>query len=185
MLLKASGQDLEANVNFIMNQNYKDFLKNFDLKLENYFNSHKKHIHCIIGCSSCCEKGDYPLSQIELEYVMQGYIKLDNDIKIMVQNNIKSFTRGEKCPFLIQNQCSIYPYRPIVCRVHGLAYLCNDNKVKVPYCVNFNKNYSDCYNNGEITINPVLENLDTPNVLKDFDYGEIRNLYDWIKIKTL
>ena len=38
-------------------------------------------------------------------------------------------------------------------------------------------------NNGEITINPIPENLDTPNVLKNFDYGEIRNLYDWIKIK--
>ena len=27
---------------------------------------------------------------------------------------------------------------------------------------------------------PIEENLDTQSLLKDFEYGEIRNLYDWI-----
>lgn len=163
--------------------NYRKFLKEFDRKLENYFNQHKEHVHCKIGCSSCCENGDYPLSQIELEYLMLGYINLDNETKIKVQKNIKSIQKGGQCPFLIEKKCSIYEYRPIICRVHGLAYIISNNRVKVPYCVYENKNYSKVYNNGEITINPIPENLDTPNVLKNFDYGEIRNLYDWIKIK--
>lgn len=163
--------------------NYRKFLKEFDRKLENYFNQHKEHVHCKIGCSSCCENGDYPLSQLELEYLMQGYINLDNETKIKVQKNIKSILKGKQCPFLLEKKCSIYEYRPIICRVHGLAYLISNDKVKIPYCVYENKNYSKVYNNGEITINPIIENLDTPNVLKDFDYGEIRNLYDWIKIK--
>ena len=162
-------------------QNYKDFLENFDLRLKNYFNQHKSHIHCHIGCSSCCEKGDYPISQLELEHLMQGYISLDNNTKINIQNNIKTMKRGEKCPFLINNKCSVYSYRPIICRVHGLAYILKTDCVKIPYCANEYKNYSDVYKNGEIIINPVTENLDTPEVLKDFDYGEIRNLYDWIK----
>ena len=116
---------------------------------------------------------------------MQGYINLENKVKIKVQENIKKMEKGGCCPFLVEKKCSVYLYRPIICRVHGLAYLCKDNKVKVPYCVNDNKNYSDVYEKGEIRINPVTENLDTPNVLKDFDYGEIRNLFDWIKTKTL
>ncbi len=169
----------------MMIQKYKDFLKELDSKLLNYFNQHKSHIHCKIGCSSCCETGDYPLSQLELEYLMQGYINLENEVKIIVQENIKKLEKGGCCPFLVEKKCSVYLYRPIICRVHGLAYLCKDNKVKVPYCVNDNKNYSDVYEKGEIRINPVTENLDTPNVLKDFDYGEIRNLFDWIKTKTL
>lgn len=169
----------------MMIQKYKDFLKELDSKLLNYFNQHKSHIHCKIGCSSCCETGDYPLSQLELEYLMQGYINLENKVKIIVQENIKKMEKGGRCPFLVDKKCSVYLYRPIICRVHGLAYLCKDNKVKVPYCVNDNKNYSDVYEKGEIRINPVTENLDTPNVLKDFDYGEIRNLFDWIKTKTL
>lgn len=161
--------------------NYKIFLKEFDKKLENYFNQHKEYVHCKIGCSHCCENGDYPLSQLELEYLMQGYIKLDNDTKIKVQKNIKSIQKGCECPFLVEKKCSIYEFRPIICRVHGLAYLISNDKVKIPYCVKENKNYSNVYDNGEITINPIIENLDTPNILKDFNYGEIRNLYDWVK----
>lgn len=159
---------------------YKKFLCDFDSKLEKYFKEHQNFIQCKAGCSNCCKKGDYPVSQLELEYLMQGFIALDNETKKLVQENIKFMKKGGSCPFLINNKCSVYPYRPIICRVHGLAYLCRENTVKVPYCVNENKNYSDVYNNGEINLNPIKENLDTPNILKGFDYGEIRNLYDWL-----
>lgn len=182
---------------------YKLFLDQLDEKLEKYRELHKDFICCKIGCSACCEKGDYPLSAIELEYLMQGYINLDTEKKKLVQENIKNMKKGESCPFLINNKCAVYPYRPIICRVHGLAYLCGgrgkcrgrgkyenkygdkadkfERKVKVPHCTIEGKNYSKVYDGKEIFINPIKENLDTPNLLKDFDYGEIRNLYDWIK----
>ena len=121
------------------------------------------------------------MSQIELEYLMQGYAKLNDEDKITVQNNIKNIVKGGACPFLIDKKCSVYPFRPIVCRVHGLAYICHDEVVKVPYCANEGKNYTKVYKDGEIEINPVKENLDTQDLLKDFDFGEIRNLIDWIK----
>lgn len=159
---------------------YIDFLKNLDKRLEKYFELHKEHICCSLGCSSCCEAGDYPLSQIELEYLMQGFTELNNDIKRIVQNNIKNIVKGAACPFLIEKKCSIYPYRPIICRVHGLAYICHDEVVKVPYCAQEGKNYSNVYKDGEIEINPIKENLDTQSLLKDIDFGEIRNLVDWI-----
>ena len=111
---------------------------------------------------------------------MQGYVQLDDKTKIQVQQNIKNIVKGKVCPFLINKQCCIYPFRPIICRVHGLAYLYKDRVVKVPYCANEGKNYSEVYKNGEISINPVLENLDTQSILKDFEYGEIRNLFDWL-----
>ena len=160
--------------------NYQQFLSELDKKLEKYFNAHKEFIHCKLGCSFCCEKGDYPISRIELEYLMQGFISLDDETKILVQSNIKKMQKGGKCPFLINKKCSVYSYRPIICRVHGLAYICKDNTVKVPYCVNKGKNYVDVYKDGEIYINPILENLDTQKILKDMDFGEIRNLIDWL-----
>ena len=161
--------------------NYKEFLVDLDKRLEGYFSAHKEHICCEPGCSACCEKGDYPLSQIELEYLMHGYAQLDDDTKIKIQNNIKIIEKGGACPFLINKLCSVYSHRPIICRVHGLAYLCMDKTVKVPYCAYDGKNYSKVYDNGEITINPVLENLDTQNLLKEFEFGEIRNLADWLE----
>ena len=160
--------------------NYSAFLQDLDKRLLQYFELHKDHINCHIGCSSCCEKGDYPLSQIELEYLMQGYIRLDDDIKRFVQENIKKMKKGETCPFLVDKKCSVYEYRPIICRVHGLAYLCKDETVKVPYCAKEGKNYTSVYQDGEIEINPIKENLDTQNILKDIEHGEIHNLIDWI-----
>ena len=160
--------------------NYKNFLDNLDKRLAQYFELHKEHIKCCSGCSSCCETGDYPLSQLELEYLMQGFAQLSNEDKFKVQENIKNIIKGGACPFLINKKCSIYPYRPIICRVHGLAYICHNDVVKVPYCVNEGKNYTSAYKDGEIEINPIKENLDTVELLKGFDFGEIRNLYNWI-----
>ena len=161
--------------------NYKDFLDNLNKNLERYFELHKEHIHCCLGCSSCCENGDYPLSQAELEYLMQGYAQLSDEDKIKVQNNIKNIKKGGACPFLINKKCSIYSHRPIICRVHGLAYICHDNIVKVPYCTQEGKNYTNVYKNGEIEINPIKENLDTISLIDGFGFGEIRNLIDWLK----
>lgn len=162
-------------------QKYKLFLKNFDEKLEKYKSSHQAFLCCQKGCSICCEKGEYPISELELKYLMHGYIELDISTKIKIQENIKNIKKGEKCPFLINNFCSIYEHRPIICRVHGLAYLCKDNLAKLPYCVNLGKNYKNCYKDNELLVEPIKDNLETYEVLKDFDFGPIKNLYDWIK----
>ena len=161
--------------------NYANFIKELDIRLDNYFKSQADFICCKKGCSLCCEKGDYPLSEIELQYLMQGYLALDNSIKTEVQKNIQNIKKGGKCPFLIDKICSVYKYRPIICRVHGLAYICKDNVAKVPYCANLELNYSKVYANNVLSTEPIKENLDTQNILKEFDFGEIRYLYDWIK----
>ena len=161
--------------------NYEQFIKELDVKLANYFELHKAYIHCKSGCSACCEKGDYPLTSIELEYLMKGYIALDNTTKQVVQQNINSMEKGGACHFLVDKKCSVYAHRPIICRVHGLAYRYKENKLKLPYCANYGLNYANILKNGEIIIDIVFENLDTQNILKTSEFGETRNLYDWIK----
>lgn len=159
---------------------YAKFLKKIDARLDEYFRTQGEHICCQKGCSLCCEKGDYPISELELRYLMIGFSNLDNELKKTVQNNFLQIQKGGRCPFLIENFCSIYSYRPIICRVHGLAYLCKDKLVKVPYCTNCGLNYKEVYKGGEFLSEPIQENLDTQNLLKDFEHGEIRNLYDWL-----
>ncbi len=142
-------------------------------KIEEYFEQHKEYICCKAGCSSCCEKGDYPVTEEELKQLMLGYSLLNNEDKIRVQQNIKSMEKGGACPFLLNKLCSVYSYRPMICRIHGLAYLTENNVVKVPYCANEGKNYSKVYSNGEFFSEPIKENLDKL-------LGNTRNLYDWI-----
>ncbi len=162
--------------------NYQTFLESFDKKLEAYFDKYNGYIFCEKGCSYCCEQGDYPMSQLELEYLMLGYSSINDETKQKVQQNIKNIQKGGKCPFLIDKSCSVYNYRPIVCRVHGLCYK-GIHSVVLPECAINGKNFAKSYKNGYVQIEPIKENLDTPNVLKDFNYGEIRTLYEWIRNK--
>lgn len=162
--------------------NYKKFITNLDARLESYFKEQAEFVCCKKGCSACCEKGDYPISEIELLYLMQGYAELSSEIKHKIQQNISLLEKGGKCPFLLDNVCSVYDFRPIICRVHGLAFLCDNGIVKLPYCANEGKNFANVYKDEIFTSEPIREDLNSPNLLKDLDYGEIRNLYDWIKI---
>ena len=159
--------------------NYAEFLQELDVRLKEYFDSFGEDVCCKKGCSDCCEKGDYPLSDIELEYLMQGFMALEPKIKIQVQHNIKNMVKGGQCPFLINKECSVYAHRPIICRVHGLAYFYEGEKVKLPYCVNSGKNFSKLYKEDGFYGKPIPLNLDTMHVLDGF-YKEIHNLYDWL-----
>lgn len=148
--------------------------KSIDSKLQKYIEEHKEFICCRAGCSDCCEKGDYPISEEELKYLMLGYSKLENSKKILVQQNIKNMVKGGACPFLIDKMCSVYPYRPIICRIHGLAFLMKNGVVKVPYCANNGKNYAQVYQKAEFLSEPISEDLD-----ELWNSREVRNLYDW------
>lgn len=159
---------------------YIELLKGLDARLDVYFKEQAEFICCKKGCSACCKKGDYPISEIELRYLMLAFSSLNNDIKAVVQKNFSVMQKGAQCPFLINNECSVYEYRPIICRVHGLAYLCKNNVAKLPYCANTALNYSKVYKDGILQIEPIKENLDSQNLLKGVNFGEIRDLYDWL-----
>ena len=92
---------------------YSKFLEDLDIRLNHYFDDYKDYICCQKGCSSCCKKGDYPISQVEPEYLMQGYISLENNIKQKVQNNVSEMQRGGACPFLIDKECSPFRGYPV------------------------------------------------------------------------
>lgn len=184
-----------------MLKRYKDFLKDFDELLKTLFFNQEKYIKCKKGCSKCCEKGDYPYSQLEFAYLTQGYINLPENKRILVQQNIRNLTydkkefKGERfehvCPFLINGECCVYEYRGIICRTFGLCYY--DDKqgyVRLPDCVHQGLNYSEYYDEESQTLNikdvPKV-NLRIDRVLKsqlaedyELEPGEIRPMLDWL-----
>lgn len=176
-----------------MLKKYKRFLKEFDKKLKKHFTEQSKYICCKEGCSACCEIGDYPFTQLEMMYLMEGYSNLPTEIKIKVRDNLLKIKQNRfsshlfyKCPFLINNRCSVYDYRGLTCRTFGLAYLIDKKTVKVPECVNQGLCYSDVYENGEISIEPIKENLNLPDITVSklaksykLEFGESRSLIDW------
>ena len=175
-----------------MLKRYELFLEKFDKRLEKYFEEQCEFIKCKEGCSACCEVGEYPFSRLEAEYLMSGFIKLPADIKDKIRKEIKhlksEIPKMYKCPFLIDNMCSVYKYRGLVCRVHGLAWF-DGEKIQLPYCVNKGLNYSKVFDRetGEVFLpNAVQEVLRIDSILRspeaekyELECGEIRPLIKW------
>lgn len=175
-----------------MLKKYDKFIKEFQKKIDEYFKQNSKNIYCREGCSACCEIGEYPFSWIEMGYLMEGFSKLPEKTKKLIKENFnklkqqKAHFKGERfeyrCPFLIDGLCSVYSNRGLTCRTHGLAYLKKDGTVNVPYCANNGLNYSNVFKDGVFSTEPIKENLNIDEILKNFDgeMGEIRPLIDWI-----
>ncbi len=115
-------------------------------------------IVCVKGCSWCCFQPVYLTTQEALllyEYVMQASDALQ--IKAIQSKSEKKFKKTKNlpedkkqhiihaCPFLVDNSCSVYPVRPMACRI----YLSKD----VDSC---KKKYD---NPGDKTIFPALFNF--------------------------
>ncbi len=67
---------------------------------------------CQQGCSHCCYV-PVEVSQLEARYIAQ-----ETNIPMIELREIKTREPArEPCPFLKNNQCSIYQYRPLACRM--------------------------------------------------------------------
>jgi uncharacterized protein len=93
---------------------------------------HLEHTQCRKGCSSCCM--DFSLLPVEFHYILHhiksGPITINNEA-----------IEGQ-CIFLVNNACTIYEHRPIICRSHGLPILFMDEEgenFNLSFCpLNFN-----------------------------------------------
>jgi Fe-S-cluster containining protein len=130
-------------------ENFEKFLSSVNDDLNKIFNYQKEYIHCKKGCSYCCRQGDYPISKIEYDYLMSGFEKLDENIKIKIRESIEKAKQGDResytCPFLIDNCCSIYNYRPFVCRTFGVLTEDSSGNPAFPFCATKGLNYSAIY----------------------------------------
>jgi len=136
-----------------MFKNYLDFLEYLMGRLNKYFEEQAPYIACKAGCSKCCSNGDYPFSEMELSLLKVGFNQLDNETKQKIFDNIESIKQERalsvkqpftyKCPFLIDNMCSVYEFRGIICRTFGLIYLKEGENMKIPFCAYEGLNYSN------------------------------------------
>ncbi len=80
--------------------------------------TNNKQLACAKGCSNCCKTHIsipiYPLEIIGLYWYCVEKIKDDN--KQTLINQLRDFSKGKVCPFLINDICSIHEMRPLACR---------------------------------------------------------------------
>lgn len=136
-----------------MIENYIVYLNFLDRKLKKFFDKQKPYIFCKKGCALCCKNAQFPYSKLEIVYLMAGAQKLTDEQLNIITDNIskikqaKSEFKGEvfmyDCPFLIDNVCSVYEYRGVVCRTFGLTSVGDNGKMKIPFCCFEGYNYSN------------------------------------------
>lgn len=198
-----------------MLNNYEKYLSSIDKSLEGFFTRQAPYIFCKVGCAKCCEIGEFPFTRLEFEYAMMGFNSLPENTKKTIKEKAKkiiedkTFSKDKvfmhECPFLIGKKCSIYKYRGLVCRSHGLLYYEKDSenntKFRIPNCVNHKLNYSKVYapetksisstkwKETGIEVEPEAFNIGrdllTENNLTQelkLDFGEDKALIDWFKI---
>lgn len=190
-----------------MIDNYLLYLSYIENKLKKFFEAQSPYIFCKKGCALCCQSGEYPFSQIEFDFLMLGFSKLDENLKQQISDKInkllkeKSKTDGtylHECPFLINNECSVYNYRGIICRSFGLMSIRQNANSKIPFCAFKGLNYSNVLDPETRIISlekfkalgvdkePLAYNvgynaLTSPDIEEVFNikFGEVKALIDW------
>ena len=196
-----------------MIKNYKKFLEFIEQKLEGFFENQKDYIFCKKGCAKCCKNAQFPYSLIEVTYLLQGALELDEALQEKIKANILTLKEKYKncsegaflydCPFLIDDVCSVYNYRGIVCRTFGLITknpLSDSEKLKIPFCHKIGLNYSNVTDVEHCEITPekylqsgikeepygynisyeFLTNSDFERGF-NFKFGEKKALVEWLK----
>ena len=193
-----------------MVKNFETYLNHITNKINEFFKNQEEYIFCKKGCSKCCEKGEYPWSYIEYQYLMIGFKKLPIELQNKINNEIKKLKEEKKnfkeerfmhkCPFLIDGVCSGYNHRGIICRSFGLLYTSDKNgKIQMPFCHEFGLNYSNVYDiktnsistelfqKGSFKAPPKLYNVSYKFLTQDtfadgfgFKFGEKKPLLDWL-----
>ena len=118
--------------------------------------NHADSIKCGIHCSDCCH-AIFGLFVIEAAYLNYHFNKMDRKIRREVESQGEKFDQdlqakaqsGDpieklrvRCPLLNEKQeCQMYKYRPITCRVYGIPTMIN-GKVHVCFKSGFKNNES-------------------------------------------
>jgi uncharacterized protein len=72
---------------------------------------------CAKGCGHCCHVS-VPIADFEARYIAD-YIKTEPvALKRSIRHDLAEFSEKTPCPFLQDGACSIYPVRPLTCRLH-------------------------------------------------------------------
>jgi Fe-S-cluster containining protein len=194
-------------------EKYKIFLSDFTAKVKACFEEQKGLVKCKSGCSYCCENINFHMSALEYEYLKIGAASLGqkrvkeilNKCEYIKKKKLQFIKNGGlikdflfACPFLEDNNCSVYEFRPLICHTYGLLarnFSEGKQKYQLPYCIKIGLNYSDIWDfenqlfskekaaRLNIKTAPKIYDLGYYVVLQELSqigYGELKMVFEWI-----
>lgn len=82
--------------------------------------------HCQ-GCKdNCCRTTFYHHTILEYLYLLEGYVHLSEELRATILKQAQTVSlhppEGHFCPLCREGSCLLYAYRPMICRLHGIAH---------------------------------------------------------------
>lgn len=102
---------------------------------------YSNHLQCGAGCSGCCRQ-HISVFAVEADELKAAVSESPAGIREVVSRNSmevrEAEARGEgaACPLLVDDRCSVYESRPLICRTQGLPLLieAEDGSQEVDFC---------------------------------------------------
>ncbi len=118
---------MKTNYNLLFKK-YKNLVNEIEKNTDILENVHKNHMKCRNGCDLCCI--NFSIFPVEYYYILNE-IRKEN-----LKPQFKKKSLGDICTFLHNHSCTIYRYRPIMCRTHGfpLIYVNDDDEYELSAC---------------------------------------------------
>ena len=88
-------------------------------------------IACRAGCSGCCRH--LALFPVEAASLVRAVERLPAGIRSLLAGRIQWPENG-MCPLLLDDRCTVYDNRPVICRTHGLPLLADVDGIKTVDC---------------------------------------------------
>lgn len=81
------------------------------------------HVACGKGCADCCRM-NISITSLEAVQLVTSSGRKPKPVARSISHPTNEFY-GKACPFLVDNQCSVYDDRPLSCRKHASYYTTN------------------------------------------------------------
>ena len=122
-------------------QDYHQLLAALDTEIARIGKMHAPTLSCGPGCSSCCLA--FSVLPLEAACLREAIAALPLTSQDRLGRNLAD---GDRCPLLIDDLCSVYTTRPVICRTQGLplAYVDEERQaIEVSACkLNFTDDYA-------------------------------------------
>lgn len=111
---------------------YASLVAEVDLLVDTLAGRLLEHIRCAPGCSSCCRTF--------------SVCPLERSLLAMFSRPLLQPCGGSQCQLLVDDRCSVYPLRPLICRTQGVPIGYVDDvleQIEVSACsLNFAESHS-------------------------------------------
>ena len=110
---------------------YQQFQNNVDIFFEQVLNKNKEKMKCKSGCSQCCH-AKFSVFAWEASVIIDYFESLSDQEKTDLIQKWSCQKSDSVCSFLVDDQCTIYSSRPIICRTQGLPLFIDDKMDSCP-----------------------------------------------------